>query len=87
MSKPCKRTLNDRSPQQLIEQVKKLRQSEMIENIAEDMNLSASEEELEMPDEDAPAQEYCKLLLKGFVKLRKDIKCVKKEQWEQFKKM
>ena len=46
MSKPCKRTLNDRSPQQFIEQVKKLRQSEMMENITEDMNLSDSKEEL-----------------------------------------
>ena len=38
MSKPYKRTLNDRSPQQLIEHVKKLRQSEKMENITEDMN-------------------------------------------------
>ena len=80
MSKPYKRTLNDRSPQQIIEHVKKLRQSEKMENIIEDMNSSDFEEEIEMANEDAPAQEYCKLLLKEFVKLRKDIKCVKKEQ-------
>ena len=84
-AKPYKRTLNDRSPQELIEHVKKLRQSEKMETITEDMNLSDFEEEIEMPNEDAPAQEYCKLLLKEFMKLRKDIKGVKKEQWEQFK--
>ena len=56
-----------------------------MENITEDMNLSDFEEELEMPTEETRAQEYCKLLLKEFVKLRKDIKGVKKEQWEQFK--
>ena len=78
MSKPYKRTLNDISPQQLIEHVKKLIESKKMENITEDIYLSDFEE-LEMPNEDAPAQEYCKLLLKEFVKLRKDIKGVKKE--------
>ena len=48
------------------------------------MNLSDFEEEIEMPNEDTPEQEYCKLLLKEFVKLRIDIKGVKKEQQEQF---
>ena len=72
------KTLNDRNPQQLIEHVKKLRQSEKTENITEDTNLSDFKEEIEKPNEDAPTQEYCKLLLKEFVKLRKDIKGVKK---------
>ena len=64
---------------------KEIRQSENRENITEHMNLSDFEEEIEMPNEDVPAQEYCKLLLKEYAKLRKDIKSVRKEQQEQFK--
>ena len=44
-----------------------------MENITEDMNLSDFEEEIEMPNEDASAQENCKLLLKEFAKLRKKV--------------
>ena len=40
-----------------------------MENITEDTNLSDFKEEIEMPYEDGPAQEYCKLLLKEFAKL------------------